>query len=138
MYAWEKVFREQVAPKLSTLELEKLYEGLLNNDPDLVQNSCFKFGDDCCTPVGGCGVLYGMVKANPVANSNDLRNRFWVIRNADTSVLGTPIGNPFIQWFDSTPRGTMRVNLSVVVLDEISKRPTEPSKAHPGAKSTHV
>jgi hypothetical protein len=125
--AWAKVFREQIAPKLSTLELEKLYEGLQSDDPNLVQGSCFAFADDGCTAVGGCAILYGMVKANPNANSHNLKKRFWEIRQTKGDTLGIPERNEFLDWFDNQSRTTVRVGLSVVVLDELNKR-TDRSK----------
>lgn len=120
MESWRKVWREGIVPQLSTLELDWLRLGLMNNDPCLVQGSTTTpppMQSVLDWPVEATDMLaYGAWKSGGFETVGDCEE-FWakLCFQADLT-LGEPGGiRYFLNWYDDMPREAMRA----VMIDEV-------------------
>ena len=114
--AWQYAWRVGIAPQLSTPELQALLRALQDDAPELVQGMAtdpppLKLTQN--KPIeAGCAVCLAAWWGSDLETSGEIEKRYReVIERAD--VLCQPVGraNHFLDWFDSTPRQTMRVAL---------------------------
>ena len=127
MESWRKVWREGVAPLLSTESLEALRSGLVHDDPRLIQGATTTPPPLQCVqdwPVeAACGLGYCGWQGDGLETVAEVeeffaRTCFEIDRN-----LGEPAGcRWFLNWFDDTPRDEMRRELLNEVLLALAER----------------
>src|SRR5262245_55628396 len=116
MESWCKVWRDGVEPLLSTEGLEALRQALRNDDPRPVQGAtttppplqCVQdWPVESACALGYCGWVGGGRGTGGEVEEFFARMCFEVDQR-----LGEPAGcRWFLNWFDETPRGQMRVEL---------------------------
>ncbi len=113
MESWRMVWREGIAPQLSTAGLRALRRALLDNDPALVQGTATLPPPLHCNreePVcGACSVGYCCWKGDGLTRVGAVQERVAdACRDADI-LLGQPAEYRwFLNWFDDAPRDEMR------------------------------
>jgi hypothetical protein len=133
MESWRKVWREGIAPVLSTNGLRALRRALLRDDPRLTQGSTTTPPPLQCVldwPVeGACVMGYCAWQGDGLETVGEVEEFFAkVCFEADTR-LGEPAAvRYFLNWFDDTPRDAMRREL----LDEVNRTLAE--RFVPGAE----
>lgn len=126
MEAWQKVFREGLAPLLSTEQLEVLRQGLIMNDPRLGQGftteppplRCVKDWDvEKVDLIGYCGWFDGL------RTVGEIEEFFARTCFKMDSLLGESAGCRWLlNWYDETPRQEMRERLLLEVNLALSSR----------------
>ena len=135
--AWRKAFREGVAPNLSEHHLEVLRDGLVSDDPDIIQGSTtFPLPAFCTkdTPVQkACALAYCGWKGDG-HSTVELAEDFFVriVFSAHRSLGGETLVGHFLNAFDKWPRPVMLENLLGEVERAISQRKP------PGSATTPV
>jgi hypothetical protein len=123
MNTWQKVWREGLAPRLSTSGLHALRRALVADDERLLQ------GDTTCPPYldslqdegvqAACAVGYCAWKGGDglftVAQVNAQFER--ICWGADVALKEPAACRVFLHWFDHTPRKEMRQQL----LEEVNR-----------------
>lgn len=134
MESWRRVWREAIAPQMSTPGLEGLLDALVTDDPRLLQ------GATTCPPPlqcvqdwpveGGCGVGYpgavengGFKGAPKPATVAEVEEFFATVCFKCDQITGEPAScRYFLNWFDETPRDEMRRKFTPEVQRELSRR----------------
>ncbi len=113
MEAWRKVWREGLAPQLSTAGLEALRLALASDDPRLLQGAttsppplqCVQdWAVEAACVVGFCGW-----QGDGLETVADVEEFFARVCFETDQVLGEPAAcRWFLNWFDETPRDEVR------------------------------
>src|SRR5262249_1629855 len=110
MERWRKVWREGLAPQISTKGLEALERGLLQNDDRLLQGATTSppaldvMAD--CEVEAGCALCYCSWQGDGRRTIAEVVQEFDRLCKAADAALGEPGGcRWFLDWFDLTPRG---------------------------------
>lgn len=113
MELWRKVWREGLVPQLTQPGLEALRQGLLRDDPLLVQGVTISppaidvFAD--AEVEAACALGYCNWKGDDRCVVSDLSGDFERMCTTADETLGEPgICRFFLNWFDETPRSEMR------------------------------
>jgi hypothetical protein len=133
MESWRKVWREGLAPILSTHGLRALRRALVNDDQRLTQGSTTSPPPLQCVldwPVeGACVMGYCAWQGDGLETVGEVEEYFARICFEADQRLGEPAAvRYFLNWFDDTPRDEMRRNL----LDEVNRTLAE--RFLPGAE----
>lgn len=113
MESWRKVWREGVAPQLSTKGLQALARALTTDDERLVQGAttcppplqCMRE----CAVEGACGVSYAAWQGDGLKTVGEVEELFANVCFATDQHLGEPAAcRYFLNWFDDTPREELR------------------------------
>lgn len=113
MESWRRVFREGVAPQISTAGLQALARGLSEDDERLVQGSttappplqCMQE----CAVEGACGLGYCGWQGDGLETVGEVEEFFAQACFAADHHFGEPTAcRWFLNWFDDTPREEMR------------------------------
>lgn len=113
MESWRKVWREGLAPVLSTVGLEALAQGLAADDPRLIQGAT-----TLPLPVAGvedwpveatCVVGYCAWQGEGLQTVGEIEEHFAQVCGAADAALGEPGAcRWFLNWYDEAPREEMR------------------------------
>ena len=130
MESWRKVWREGLAPQLSTLALEALARGLMTDDPRLLQGATTTPPPLQCVqdwPVeGACGLGYGSWQGDGLETVAEVEEFFARACFEADQRLGEPAAcRWFLNWFDDTPREEMRRLLLAEVNRSLAQRRAE-------------
>jgi hypothetical protein len=116
MNRWQRVWREGVAPALSTNGLLVLKAALLADDPGLLQGAT-----SCPPPMqcvldwpceGACAIGYAAWKGDGAETVGEVEERFAkACYKADCELREPAAVRYFLNWFDETPRDQMRREL---------------------------
>lgn len=127
MESWQKVWREGVAPQLSTEGLEALQGALKNDDPRLLQGAtttppplqCVEdWPVEAACALGFCGWQGEGLETVAEVEEFFARTCFEIDQR-----LGEPAAcRWFLNWFDDTPRDEMRECLLAEVNAELARR----------------
>lgn len=126
MELWRKVWRTGLAPQLSTQALVALATGLAANDESLVQGAT-TFPPDLPSAAAevcaACAVGYCGWKGLGLRTVSDVSEFFARTCLEADAALGEPAAcRHFLDWFDHTPRESMRRDLVEEVHLAISQR----------------
>jgi hypothetical protein len=134
METWRKVWREGLAPLLSTGALEALCHALLADDPRLVQGVT-----TTPTPLpaaadllveAACALGYCGWQGEGLETVGEVEEFFARMCFEIDQRLGEPAGcRWFLNWFDETPRDTMRLELTPEVNRALAARYTPDEEA---------
>ena len=127
METWRKVWREGVAPILSTNSLEALRRGLTNDDPRLQQGATTTPPPLQCVqdwPVeGACALGYCGWQGEGLESVAEVEEFFARMCFEIDSRLGEPAGcRWFLNWFDETPRDEVFRLMLAEVLRALAER----------------
>ncbi len=116
MYRWQRVWREGLAPLLSETGLEKLRQGLVRDDVDLVQGRTMTppplAGLEDAEVEAACALCYAAWHGDGCKTVGALEQFFQETCEAADEALGEPAAcRHFLDWFDATPRPAMRRQL---------------------------
>lgn len=135
MESWRKVWREGLAPLMSTIDLQELYRGLARDDARLTQGAT-----SVPPPIqhlldwpieGACVIGYGAWQADGLATVGELETHFAEMCWEADRRLGEPAAvRYFLNWYDETPRDEMRRQLMSEIQHELAER-FEPEPAAP-------
>jgi hypothetical protein len=127
MEAWQKVWREGLAPELSLKALATLRQALQTDDPRLLQGVTMSPPPLECVqawPVEGCCALgycgWQGEGLRTVAEVEDYFARLCFA--ADQRLGGGSMVRWFLNWFDDAPRPQMRRLLLLEVNRELDRR----------------
>jgi hypothetical protein len=142
MESWRKVWREGLAPQISTAGLEALRSALLNDDPRLLQSATTSPPPLQCVqdwPVdGACGLGYCGWQGDGLETVAEVEEYFARSCFECDQLLGEPAAcRWFLNWFDETPREEMRQLLLAEVNRSLAQRLSEkPDDGQAGAGDT--
>jgi hypothetical protein len=127
MESWRKVWREGLAPLLSTEGLEALRGGLANDDPRLIQGATTTPPPLQCVqewPVeAACGLGYCGWQGEGLETVAEVEEFFARMCFEIDQRLGEPAAcRWFLNWFDETPRDEMRRQLLAEVHRTLAHR----------------
>lgn len=127
MESWRKVWREGLAPQLSTRGLEALRHALLENDARLLQGATTTPPPLQCVqdwPVeGACVVGYCAWQGDGLQTVAEVEDFFAKVCYEADQVLGEPAAvRWFLNWFDETPREEVRMLLLAEVNRTLAQR----------------
>ena len=127
MESWRKVWREGVAPLVSTEALVALRKGLLNDDARLVQGATTTPPPLQCVqdwPVeAACALGYCGWQGDGLETVAEVEEFFARMCFEVDQRLGEPAAcRWFLNWFDETPRDEMRRELLGEVMVALSAR----------------
>jgi hypothetical protein len=127
MESWRKVWREGLAPQLSTAGLEALRRALLNNDPRLLQGATTTPPPLRCVhdwPVEAACVLgFCGWQGDGLETVGEVEEFFARACFEADQRLGEPAAcRWFLNWFDDTPREEMARLLLAEVSRELAQR----------------
>lgn len=137
MESWQIVWREGIAPQLSTAGLEALWRALGADDARLVQGTttsppplqCMQQ----CGIEGACAVGYCAWQGEGMETVGELEAFFARVCFETDQRLGEPTAcRRFLNWFDDTPRTVMRHRLMEEVRQTLLRRRTESEQASVG------
>lgn len=120
MESWRKVWREGLAPLLSTEGLEALGRALVTDDPRLLQGvtttpamlDCALDREQDVLVEGACPVGYAGWICDGLETVAEVEEFFAQMCFAIDQRLGEPAAcRWFLNWFDETPRNEMRQQL---------------------------
>jgi hypothetical protein len=124
---WVKIWREGVAPLLSTPGLEALRVALASDDPELLQGRNTKTdnelpdSDDECT--GACPLGYVGWKGEPLETVGEVEVYFAaLVETINVRAREPATASFFLQWVDDTPRDEMRQALLIEVNRALAAR----------------
>jgi hypothetical protein len=135
MTAWQRSFREGIAPLFSTRALLALKRALTRDDPALIQRRTTEPPPLQAVqewPVeAACAVAFAGWQGEGLATVGQVEDFFARICFGADKLLGEPAGcRWFLNWFDETPRGTMRqALLAEIDLALAGREPTRPPAA---------
>ena len=141
MESWRKVWREGIAPQLSTAGLQALARGLIEDDERLVQGSttappplqCMQE----CAVEGACGVGYCAWQGDGLRTVGEVEEFFARICYETDQHFGEPTAcRWFLNWFDDTPREEMRRLLLPEVQLALAQRAKEAQRASVNDETT--
>jgi hypothetical protein len=135
MESWRKVWREGVAPLLSTHSLEALRRGLAMDDPRLQQGATTTPPPLQCVrdwPVEkACALGYCGWQAEGLDSVAEVEEFFARLCFEVDKRLGEPAGcRWFLNWFDETPRVEMRRLLLTEINRALAEREFEDEPIH--------
>jgi hypothetical protein len=127
MESWRKVWRDGLAPLLSTAGLEALRLALLDDDPRLLQGATSSPPPLQCVqdwPVeGACALGYCGWVGDGLETVAEVEEFFARMCFEIDQRLGEPAGcRWFLNWFDETPRDEMRRLLLAEVNRALARR----------------
>jgi hypothetical protein len=127
VHAWQKVFRVGIAPQLSTPALVALKKALESDDSRLLQAATtFPPPLQCVQdwPVeGACSLGFCGWQGDGLETVVEVQEFFGRVCFEAVQLLGEPGGSRyFLQWFDETPRNTMRQQLAVEIARILAQR----------------
>jgi hypothetical protein len=130
MESWQKVWRDGVAPLLSTQALEALRRGLVEDDARLLQGSTTTPPPLQCVqdwPVeAACALGYCGWRGEGLETVAEVEEFFARMCFEIDQRLGEPAGcRWFLNWFDETPRDQMRPQLLTEVSRILAQREAE-------------
>jgi hypothetical protein len=128
MEMWRRVWREGLAPRLSTRALEALRAGLAGDDPRLVQ------GTTCSPPAlqalsdrtveSVCALGYCGWQGEGLGKVGEVEDYFQQVCDAaDEHMAERAVCRFFLNWYDDTPRDEMRRLLLAEVTETLRRRP---------------
>lgn len=127
MESWRKVWREGIAPQLSTKALEELRYGLERDSDFLLQGATTSpppmqsVLDWPCE--GNCIITYGAWMADECNTVGECEEYFAKVCFEADSRLGEPAAvRYFINWYDDAPRDEMRREMMREVTNELQVR----------------
>jgi hypothetical protein len=138
MESWRKVWREGLAPQLSTAGLNALRRALIDDDPRLLQGATTSPPPLQCVqdwPVeGACGLGYCGWQGHHLESVAEVEEFFARACFEADQRLGEPAGcRWFLNWFDETPREEMRAQLLVEVNRTLAQRLTRAADGGQGS-----
>jgi hypothetical protein len=127
VHAWQKVFRVGIAPQLSTPALIALAKALENDDPRLLQ------GQTTSPPPlqavqewpveGACSLGFCGWQGEGLQTVGEVEEYFaHVCYEADCRLNEPGAVRFFLNWFDETPRDTMRQQLAAEIARILAQR----------------
>lgn len=129
--SWKQVWRNGIAPNLTTAGLVSLQEALIGDDPRLIQGSTSSPPPLMCVqdwPVEATdAIAYAGWQDNPGLETVGQVEEFWarICFECDNR-LGEPAAcRWFLNWWDETPRNMARDELLAEVQREIKLRETQ-------------
>jgi hypothetical protein len=127
MESWRKVWREGLAPPISTAGLEALRRGLLTDDARLLQSATTSPPPLACVqdwPVdGACALGYCGWQGDGLETVAEVEEYFARSCFECDQLLGEPAAcRWFLNWFDETPREEMRRLLLAEVNRSLAQR----------------
>src|SRR5437588_819359 len=127
MESWRKVWREGLAPVLSTTGLDSLRKALLNDDARLLQGATTTPPPLQCVqdwPVeAACGLGYCGWQGEGLETVAEVEEYFARVCFEVDQLLGEPAAcRWFLNWFDETPRDQMRDLLLAEVQRTLAQR----------------
>jgi hypothetical protein len=127
LQAWQKVWREGIAPLLSTAALVALERALFRDDPRLIHGETCKPAPVQAVqdwPVeAACLVGYCGWQRDGLFTVAEVEDYFARVAHAVDQALGEPAAcRWFFDWFDSTPRAEMRRALQAEVGRTLAQR----------------
>ena len=127
MEAWRKVWREGLAPLLSTKGLQALKRALERDDERLTQGATTTPPPMQCVldwPVeGACVVGYSAWQGDGLETVGEVEEFFAKVCFEADQRLGEPAAvRYFLNWFDDTPRPEMRRQLLTEVVRVLNDR----------------
>jgi hypothetical protein len=130
MESWQKVWREGLAPQVSTAGLEALRAALVSDDPRLLQGATTSPPPLPCVqewPVeGACGLGFCGWQGEHLESVAEVEEYFAQKCFEADQLLGEPAAcRWFLNWFDETPRGQMRRLLLAEVNRTLAQRQAE-------------
>jgi hypothetical protein len=135
MTAWQRTFREGIAPLFSTRALLALKRALTQDDPALIQGATTEPPPLQAVqewPVeAACAVAYAGWQGEGLATIGEVEDYFAQACFGADKALGEPAGcRWFLNWFDETPRDQMRRELLAEIdLALASRQPSGKSAA---------
>src|SRR5438552_17129476 len=129
MESWRKVWREGLAPQISTAGLEALRAALVNDDARLIQGATTSPAPLQCVqdwPVeAACGLGYCGWQCDGLETVAEVEEFFARTCFEADQRLGEPAAcRWFLNWFDETPREEMRRQLAAEVHWALTQRQT--------------
>ena len=136
MESWRKVWREGLAPLLSTQGLEALRQALVTDDARLLQGATTTPPPLSCVqdwPVeGACALGYCGWQGDGLETVAEVEEFFARMCFEIDQRLGEPAGcRWFLNWFDETPRAQMRQLLLAEVKRALALRRSEDEELEP-------
>ena len=133
MESWRKVWREGLAPQISTTGLDALRRALLNNDTRLLQGATTMPPPLQCVqdwPVeGACGLGYCGWQGDQLETVSEVEEFFARACFEADQRLGEPAAcRWFLNWYDETPRDEMRRLLLPEVNRTLAQRLVEENR----------
>ncbi len=127
MESWRKVWRDGLAPEISTAGIEALRRALANDDPRLLQGATTSPPPLQCVqdwPVeGACGLGYCGWQGDGLQTVAQVEEFFARACFEADRRLGEPAAcRWFLNWFDDTPRAEMRRQLFAEVNRTLAQR----------------
>jgi hypothetical protein len=127
MESWRKVWREALALQLSSQALQALRDGLIHDDPRLLQGATTSPPPLECVanwPVeAACGLGYCGWKGEKLETVADVEEYFAkVCFEADHRLGQSASVRWFLNWFDETPHEEMRRDLLAEVNRTLAQR----------------
>lgn len=142
MESWRRVWREGIAPLLSTAALVALRNALATNDPRLVQGeTVVPFLPDCFLernwPVdSACALSFCGWQGDGLKTVGEVEEFFGhICSDIDYAIQEAAGCRHFLHWFDDTPRDEMRkqllpeVDLALATSEAAKQRESEESQA---------
>src|SRR5262245_26265993 len=127
MESWRRVWREGIAPQLSTPGLEALRAALVTDDKRLLQGQTTEpvpLDNVADWPVeAACPISYCFWKGDGLSFVAEVQEAFAQTTYACDAALGEPIAcRWFLNWADETPREEMRRELLAEVERVLAER----------------
>ena len=125
MENWREIWRNGVAPSLSTAGLKALRKALAKNDPRLLQ------GETTSPPpenvewpcAGGCPIAFAAWQGDGLLTVGDIELAFAKTCHAADELLGGPAAvGCFVNYWDESPRKQVVRELLAEVRLELAKR----------------
>ena len=141
MESWKHVWRNGVAPLLSTMSLEVLRKALVADDSRLLQGATTSPPPLQCVqdwPVeGACGLGYCGWQGDGLETVGEVEEFFARMCFEIDQRMGEPAAcRWFLNWFDDTPREQMRSELLGEVQRVLAQRYTDEEAAEEAGRDT--
>jgi hypothetical protein len=125
---WQRIWRSGIAPHLSSAALRALRTALLRDDHRLVQGRTMTppplAGLDGAQVEAACAIGWAGWQGDGLATVGELERFFDHICAVADEAVGEPTAcRHFLDWFDQTPRPTMRRLLLAEVDESLGRRP---------------
>lgn len=134
---WRQVFREGIAPLLSTAALNALRDAVRRDDATLIQGATSSPPPLACVmewPVeGACALGYCGWKGEGLTTVAEVEEFFARLCFEIDQRIGEPAGcRWWLNWYDETPRHEMRRELEAELTAELAKRLAGAARASGG------